>query len=387
MIGAVLVLGACSSGGHLTPTTASIPQPINTVWAATAHELLACHGPNRCTRIAVPGVGAISALAVSPPGEPNAGDVFVAGDPSPAGDDTSPGVVKILSPAGRVLRTVETGPGPGDVEIAPAGVTGAGTAYVLDQGQNAERGPQVAELTVVTASGRTRTVDVGETPQGLVFAPPGTPAAGTAYVATANGRAGRVVAISPAGTQRVLQTDSGGDAIGMIAVTPAGAPAPGTVYAYDDRHLASYHPDGSPGATVPVSLPADLAVAGAGTPLPGELYIFSYDPKTRGLYLMDGRSLRKVEHPATVYDFMGVAPQGQPNAGSLYTFDASGDALLVSPAGVVQRTALHEQSVWMAPDGTLYSLGPDLALLSPTGTRTVLARGAFDEVATFMPDR
>ena len=324
---------------------------------------------------------------MSPPGTPNAGTVFVSYDSS-SPYSAKPDVVQVFAPNLRLLRTVTVGNGAGPIAVVPAGVPGAGTAYVLDQGQNmyvdaGNHAPQVTLVTEIGLDGTTRTFSLPQTPQALAIAPKDTPNAGTVYVVTFNGEFGSLVSISPDGTLRTIEQDVED---GQIAIAPAGTPYAGTVYvsvmADSYQGIREVPPRGPNPGPVLYGLGDDgvieaMAIAGPGTPHPGRLYVAGLSGLGDNSYKVlatDGpKQHTVVPHVGTDVMALAVSPQGS-SAGTLYA--VVGSALLrVSPSGIPKRTHFKDVGRLLAiapravPDaGTLFlNFGKSAGMLDSRG--------------------
>lgn len=307
-------------------------------------------------------------LAVSPPGTPQAGAVFVSETGSRVNEQALGHIVTIVGPDGGIRRSVTVGKGPGPIAIVPAGVPGAGTAYVLNQGEDLDIGaaPQVQTVTRIQPGGSTRTFRLDQTPQSVVVAAKGTPEAGTVFIAANNGQFGSLVAIRPDGRMNVLSRGVGGT---PLAIAPAGTPNAGTVFADGVTSSAIGLLVAPPhGTSRIISLIEDaepqtaIAVAGPGTPHPGGIYLATVSPSSFDLGLVQQGAYSAIV-PNVQIDQLAIAPGTAPNAGTVYATDGAqiqpkatkpSYLTIVRPDGTRSRKSLGfvQGDITVAPSGT-----------------------------------
>ncbi len=251
---------------------------------------------------------------------------------------TAAGLTGWLDPAGAAVfvrgsaaaSSVAVGSNPTRMLFAPAGMPGAGTAYILSAGNSAL---DPGSITSVGVDGAITRLAVGANPTDMAIAGPGRPDAGTVYAAvTGDG----TVAVLDGGTGEIRQL-TGFRAPMRIALAGADAPDPRAVYVLDADGLQVVG-EGSVRRSVDLpDEPTDLVVAPAGTPNAGTVYVSdasgslaAIDPATLAV-----TGLRVGRHPTAVTVF----PAGSPRPGEIATANLiDGTVSLLSPDGSTHRS-------------------------------------------------
>jgi YVTN family beta-propeller protein len=271
----------------------------------------------------------------------------------------------VISPTNQILTTVAVGTSPTGVAVSNTGAND-GYVYVTNQGSNTVSviSPTNQILTTINLGGGSGTGNAS----GVAVAPAGTPNAGDVYVANINSAdQGIVNVISP--TNQILTTinlNGGppGAAIGPygLAVAPAGTPNAGDIYV-TLTNPASQNIVNVISPTNQVltfldlgqGLPEGVAVSGGGANA-GDVYVPNFGSNTVSVISPTNQILTTVtvgNGPTGV----AAAPAGAANAGDVYVGNSSDIAVsVIDPANTVYNLVVGS--------------GPSGVAVAPTTTPT-----------------
>ncbi len=289
------------------------------------------------------------------------------------------------SPTGSSATDTESSP-PG-----PPGSTGAGTAYVI--GARHPYTSHSGEVSIIDPGSLNvaATVDLGNVPYTVVVAPAGTPDAGTVYVTSLDGpdeqrafRQGHTVSVIDPGATTVTAAIDVADGAAELAIAPAGTPNAGTLYV-SGGHAVSVIDPGATGVatTIPVDgLAGNLAIAPDGTPNAGTVYLLSRDG-TLSVIDPNTNTVTGTIDVGSGAENLAIAPAGTPKAGTVYvaagssvsviapgttslatTIDVgTADKLVIAPAGTPKAGTVYVNDY---NAGTLSAIDPNTNIVAAT---------------------